>query len=648
MLLSVVIVNYNVKHFLEQCLASVEHAVGNNIDAEIIVVDNHSTDNSIEYLKGRFPHVKFIANKENAGFAKACNRGLREAAGRYILFLNPDTIVPEDCFEKCIAFLESHADAGALGIRMLDGSGRFLKESKRSFPSPLTSFYKLSGLAALFPKSKIFSKYHLGNLSEYQNHEVEVLAGAFMMIPKNILDQTGGFDESFFMYGEDIDLSFRIRERGYKNYFFAESSIIHFKGESTRKGGLNYVRMFYSAMSAFVSKHYGKNKAWFFNVFIQGAIWSRAVLSAIANFIRRAGLPVIDAILILLSFWLAKMAWSNFVRTDVQYNNDLIWIAFLAFTAMYMLVAYYAGLYDKLYKRSELVKSTLIATLFLLAGYSLLPEEYRFSRAMVVLGAGFAFLLISFLRWVLIRLEVLQKGDNPEAHPRTLMVASPQEYDDTMQLMKEAGFHERVIGRISADEQDTNGLGYWKRLNEIKHSVIFSEIIFCQGEISFKDIIDAIRQVSKPVTIKFHAAGTYSIVGSNSKDASGETLSKENGYRLAYPYNLRSKRLIDVIASLIGIVGFPVHLFFIKKPFSFLKNCFSVFLGSNTWIGYAMNKSSLPSLRPCIIACNGLPKSANQTLPEENLRLTDTWYAKDYEPLSDVKLIVKTYKNLGG
>ncbi len=618
------------------------------MDAEIIVVDNHSTDNSIEYLKKRFPRVNFISNEENAGFAKACNRGFQDASGRYILFLNPDTIVPEDCFKKCIAFLESHSDAGALGIRMLDGSGRFLKESKRSFPSPLTSFYKLSGLAALFPKSKIFSKYHLGNLNEHQNHEVEVLAGAFMMIQKNILDQTGGFDESFFMYGEDIDLSFRIREKGYKNYFFAESSVIHFKGESTRKGGLNYVRMFYSAMSAFVKKHYGRNRARAFNFFIHGAIWTRAVLSATGNFIRRTGLPVMDAILILFSFWMAKLTWSDFVRTDVQYNNGLIWIAFLAFTAVYMLVAYYAGLYDRLYKRSELIKSTLIATLFLLAGYSLLPEEYRFSRAMVVLGAAFAFLLISLLRWALIGLGVLQKRYNPEAHPRTLLVSSPEEYENVMQLMKEAGFHERVIGRISVEEQDAEGLGYWKKLNEIRQSVIFSEIIFCQGKISFKDIIEAIQQLSKPTTIKFHAAGTYSIVGSNSKDASGETLSKENGYRLAYPYHLRSKRLIDVIVSMIGIIGFPMHLFFIKRPFHFLKNCFLILLGRNTWIGYAMDKSSLPHLRRCIIACNGIPKSADQKLPEESLQMIDTWYARDYEPLSDIKLIGKAYKNLGG
>ena len=224
MLLSIIIVNYNVRHFLEQCLCSVQKAIA-GMEAEVIVIDNNSPDNSIAYLESRFSSVLFIANTENVGFAKACNQGLKQSKGRYILFLNPDTIVPEYCFNKCIDFFGSHPDAGALGIKMLDGSGKFLKESKRSFPSPLTSLYKLFGLSRLFPRSKTFSRYHLGNLSENENHEVDVLAGAFMMIKKEVLDKTGGFEEIFFMYGEDVDLSYRIQKAGYRNYFFSSASL---------------------------------------------------------------------------------------------------------------------------------------------------------------------------------------------------------------------------------------------------------------------------------------------------------------------------------------------------------------------------------------------------------------------------------------
>ncbi len=234
MLLSVIIVNYNVKHFLEQCLYSVQKAVS-GIDAEVIVIDNNSSDNSINFLQPRFSSFTFLANTSNTGFSKACNQGYAASKGRYVLFLNPDTIVPEECFSKCISFLDSHPDAGALGIRMIDGRGRFLKESKRAFPSPLTALYKLSGLSALFPKSKTFAKYHLEYLDEYESNPVDVLAGAFMMIKREVLDKVGAFDETFFMYAEDIDLSYRIQEAGFKNYYFAGSSIIHFKGESTKK-----------------------------------------------------------------------------------------------------------------------------------------------------------------------------------------------------------------------------------------------------------------------------------------------------------------------------------------------------------------------------------------------------------------------------
>jgi GT2 family glycosyltransferase len=348
--------------------------------AEIIVVDNCSIDNSIGYLQPKFPAVQFIANKENLGFARGCNTGLRSAKGEFILFLNPDTFVPEDCFQKCISFLESHADAGALGIKMLDGRGRFLKESKRSIPSPMTSLYKLFGLSILFPRSKVFSKYHLGHLDENQNNEVDVLAGAFMMIKKEVLEKVGSFDEIFFMYGEDVDLSYRIQKAGYKNYYFAESSIIHFKGESTRKGSMNYVRMFYNAMSIFVRKHYSGSRAGLFNFLIHIAIWIRAFLSAATHFIRRIGLPLIDAGLILLSFWLMKNIWSQYVRTGVQYERTLLWVAFPAYTVFYLITAYYAGLYDRWYKRSELVQSTLIATIILLAGYALTSGTVPFFK----------------------------------------------------------------------------------------------------------------------------------------------------------------------------------------------------------------------------------------------------------------------------
>ncbi|MEJ7625500.1 MAG: glycosyltransferase family 2 protein [Ferruginibacter sp.] len=257
--ISIIIVNFNVKYFLEQCLFSVVKAC-RNLEAEILVADNASTDGSRQYLESKFPSVHFIWNSENMGFGKANNAALKKANGKYILFLNPDTIIAEDTLEMCLAFADGKKDFGGLGIHMIDGSGVFLKESKRSFPSTPATFFKMTGIHYLFPRSQFFSSYYAAHLPEKENNAVDVLAGAFMMIEKKILEITGGFDEDFFMYGEDIDLSFRIKKYGFQNYYYAGSTIIHFKGESTQRRSAEYIYHFYKAMKLFVKKH-GKGKS---------------------------------------------------------------------------------------------------------------------------------------------------------------------------------------------------------------------------------------------------------------------------------------------------------------------------------------------------------------------------------------------------
>ena len=282
--ISIIIVSYNVKYFLEQCLCSVMEAIeewsmtGSQWKGEVFVVDNNSADGSIEYLENRFPSVQFIANKENAGFSKANNQALKFAKGEYILFLNPDTILPEDFLLRCIQFMKAHPHVGALGARMIDGTGKFLRESKRGFPTPWASFCKLFGLAALFPKSKVFAQYYLGHIDENTSHEVEALSGACMMVRREAIDKTGGFDERFFMYAEDIDLSYQISQLGYKNFYLADLTIIHFKGESTRKDS-QYVKLFYNAMIGFVEKHYADSRGRVYVKFLKLAIRARALLS---------------------------------------------------------------------------------------------------------------------------------------------------------------------------------------------------------------------------------------------------------------------------------------------------------------------------------------------------------------------------------
>jgi N-acetylglucosaminyl-diphospho-decaprenol L-rhamnosyltransferase len=284
MVFSVIIVNYRVRYFLELCLYSVSKALA-DIEAEIIVVDNHSGDGSVAVLEALFPAVQFIANEENTGFAIANNQALRRARGEYVLFLNPDTILPEDYFHICLDFLRDRPNAGGLGVRMIDGSGRFLKESRRGFPSPWVAFCKLSGLSAMFPRSRHFAGYYLGHLSENSSHPAPVLSGACLLVRRSVLDTVGSFDERFFMYAEDIDLSFRMEQAGYQNYYTSGTTVIHFKGESTPKDSRN-IRQFYKAMSQFRRKHFDKGFPALLNKGIDGAIWVRA---GVAATIRSAG-----------------------------------------------------------------------------------------------------------------------------------------------------------------------------------------------------------------------------------------------------------------------------------------------------------------------------------------------------------------------
>lgn len=286
MQLSVIIVNYNVKHFMHLCLLSAQKAIA-EIDAEIIVVDNNSSDNSVPYLSQLFPDVKFITNTKNAGFGKANNQALAVAKGEYVLYLNPDTIVPEDAFVTCIDFLNKHKSAGAIGVQMIDGSGNFLPESKRAFPAPLTSFFKLSGLSSAFPNSKVFNKYALGFLNKNETHKVDVLAGAFIMASKDLLTKLNGFDEAFFMYGEDVDLSYRIQNAGFENYYLPQPTIIHFKGESTGQNTDKYVNNFYEAMTIFVNKHYGGSKKTFTSLLLNTGIFFRKSIKFLSYKIKK-------------------------------------------------------------------------------------------------------------------------------------------------------------------------------------------------------------------------------------------------------------------------------------------------------------------------------------------------------------------------
>ena len=254
MKLSIVIVNYNVRFYLEQCLLSVEKAL-TGVGGEVFVVDSNSTDDSVSYLRGKFPWVRYIENKENVGFSRANNQAIREARGEYVLLLNPDTFIGERTLRECIDFMDKTPKAGMCGVGMLRVDGSFAPESRRGVPTPFVAFCKMTGLGSLFPKSRVFGRYYMQYLNKQSINPIEIVSGAFMFIRKEALDKVGLLDETFFMYGEDIDLSYRVLKAGYQNYYIP-TQILHYKGESTKKESFKYVNAFYKAMVIFFKKHF--------------------------------------------------------------------------------------------------------------------------------------------------------------------------------------------------------------------------------------------------------------------------------------------------------------------------------------------------------------------------------------------------------
>ncbi|RUT69074.1 glycosyltransferase family 2 protein [Flavobacterium cupreum] len=265
MQLSVIILNYNVRYFLEQCVLSVQEAIA-TLDAEIIVIDNNSSDDSCIMMKERFPNVKLIQNKENFGFPKGNNIGVKEAQGKYICILNPDTVVAEDTFTQILAFAEKQRELGIVGCKLIDGTGQFLPESKRGIPTPWVAFTKIFGLYKIFPKWNLFNQYYAQHVSETETGKVAVLVGAFMLMERNLYLELQGFDEDCFMYADDIDLSYRALLNGKSNYYFHETTVLHYKGESTVKDE-KYMKRFQEAMTFFYKKHF--RKSLFFSIFIK-------------------------------------------------------------------------------------------------------------------------------------------------------------------------------------------------------------------------------------------------------------------------------------------------------------------------------------------------------------------------------------------
>jgi O-antigen biosynthesis protein len=647
--LSVIIVNYNVKHFLEQCLHSVLRA-SKTISAEIYVVDNNSVDGSTQLVKEKFPQVHLIENKENAGFSKANNQVIRLAKGKYILLLNPDTVVEEDTFSKVIRFMDEHPDAGGLGVKMIDGKGNFLPESKRGLPTPWVAFCKMFGLSKLFPKSKKFGKYHLSYLDENEIHEVEVLAGAFMLMRKETLDKVGLLDETFFMYGEDIDLSYRITQGGYKNYYFPETTIIHYKGESTKKGSLNYVKVFYKAMIIFAQKHFSGGKANTFSFLLNLAIWFRAFLSVLKRIIDRFFLPFLDAAIIYAGFLLLTPFWENVRYEPGYYPPDFLQWVVPIYILFWLAAIFFSGGYKKPVNLFYVARGILWGTIAILLVYSLVDEEYRFSRALILMGSVWAVVILTFYRLLFHKLKWKTFGLDIKRSKKIAIAGHPEEAARVRKILQQTRIKSEFSGFISIDETDrgTNYIGSLNQLNEIVRINRIDEIIFCAENMSSAEIIRAMLELtSLDIDFKIAPPESISIIGSNSIHTAGD-LYVVHINAITNPANRRRKRLFDFSTALMVLIVSPVLIWFFNKKGRLLKNTWQVLSGKKSWVGYSKsmeNQSELPGIKPGILSPADMFDNSTSE-PTRNHRL-NVLYARNYSVFTDAEILLKGWKNIG-
>lgn len=650
MKLSVVIVNYNVKYFLEQALYSVFKAL-EGVEGEVFVVDNNSADGSCEMVKQKFPRVILIENKTNTGFSVANNQAIRQARGEYVLLLNPDTVVQEDCFMQCIRFMDAHPDAGALGVKMIDGKGRFLPESKRGLPTPAIAFYKMFGLASLFPRSKRFGGYHLGYLSNDEVHEVEVLAGAFMFMRKATLDRTGLLDEDYFMYGEDIDLSYRITRSGYKNYYFPGTTIIHYKGESTKKTSVNYVFVFYRAMIIFARKHYSSRHARLFNLLISMAIYLRAGVSIVSRFFQRSYLMLLDAGLIYAAIYFIKRYWEinhKFVEGG-SYPLRFMLVNATIYTITWITGLYFAGAYEKPRSISALAKGVLWGLIGISILYAFAPLDYRFSRAIIMLSFVAAFIATYINRLVLYVIN-FRKFDLSMAYDaNTVIVGNRSEATRVSELLDKVKAQCRVAGYVSINSNEKEGDDYLGRVDKLQEIVkLFhaEEIIFCSKDVSASQIIRWMGTINIPgIQYKIVPEESSFIIGSNSKNTAGDFYTLDIRLALSEPLHLRKKRAFDLLVSLLLIPVSPLLVLFIRNPLRYLSNLFMVLSGQKTWVGYLGGpQPGLPRLRAGVLG----PARTGPGPVEPAAAGKINWlYAKNYSVGKDFAILLLSLGRLG-
>ncbi len=639
MKLSVIIVNYNVRAYLEQCLRTVFEAM-KGIDGDVFVVDNLSTDGSVEMVREKFPAVKLIANKENVGFSRANNQAVKLSSAEYVVLLNPDTVVGEDVFRKVVAFMDEHPKAGGLGVKMIDGTGQFLPESKRGLPTPSVAFYKIIGLTRLFPRSKVFGRYHLGHLPENEAARIEILSGACMFLRKRTLDEVGLLDENFFMYGEDIDLSYRIMLGGYENWYFPDARIIHYKGESTKKSSVNYVFVFYNAMAIFAKKHFTRKRPDLLAGLINGSIYLSAAGAIIARFLRRALLPILDmaAMLILALLVFGKLNPNRIEGLPSLASGSFLIVACLALV----------GCYDLPTRLINVLKGSM---LFAVCAFALLLAGQRTGENIASIAAYVLFVstLVAVactgIRLVLHIMRVKPFTLRALHHKRVLSIGSAEESRHALALLWQTHFGLGRQSQLSTVDANRSDAVEVIRKKIRKHGI--DEVVFCAKDLKWGRIIELMERLKRTgVMFKIAQPAREFIIGPSSIESVQDLMIME-GHAVSSSAARRRKRILDITVSLCFLLLLPASIWFVRDKVGFVRNLFRVLGGSTSWVGYfprTEKGSRLPRIKPGILD----PVSADGSVPSAlTVRRVNLTYAKDYSVGWDLRLVLGNVRSLG-
>ncbi len=653
--ISIIIVNYNVKEFVKNLLYSLHKALI-NYNSEIIVIDNASSDGSVEDIKEKFPYVKVIANKENIGFGKANNQGLEIAEGNYIVLLNPDTIVREDTFSKLIEFVDKNSKVGMATCKVLNPDGTLQLACRRGFPGPWTSFTKITGLSKLFPKSKLFARYNLTYLDENKTSEVDAISGSFMFFTREVYKKVGGFDPQFFMYGEDLDLCYRVQQAGYKVCYIPDTEIIHYKGESTKRSNIDEVKIFYNAMHLFVKKHL--SSSFLVEIILRSAIVARRFVAFLSSYKLAIVSALIDFLLFVGLFMLAERIylpgqWGGFPEFVKP------WIFF--FTAfLQLLVSTFGGSY----KRNSI--SVLRSILLLIVGFVLASaitfffKQYAFSRGVLLITyafVGLAYLLWRFFAKVLFKVGVTDSVKNV----RTLIVGSEKYCSDlTKKLDKSVDEIFTIVGFIT-ERADGIGrvvgnytvLGSLENIIKVIKNEKVSKVIFASHEISFEKMFGIVSQ-SDNINVEFLVAGTELdyLVGKSSVTMLDNVPLLKIHYNISEFSHRAVKSIFDFVFALLLMIIYPfIWLFSLlhkkKNNFeNFVLSAPSVLVGEKSFVGPRNmdDKSELNLGKQGITGLWFIEK--NSSLDKSNLNKLDVYYAKNQNIWLDLEILGKTFSKI--